>query len=174
MGIRFDALYASTARITMPRDHTKGSAMSSSHLCNPRARPSAKSSRPNVSAGCCAATTAPRPEREQRVHSDSSILAADNPRFGRLGARRHECYHWAAHGGAELDLLIVRWNRRLGFEAKLTEAPTLTKSMHIALQDLHLSQFYVVHAGAGSSPPADHAYALAAVRIAKECRPLPG
>ncbi len=31
-----------------------------------------------------------------------------------VGAQREECYFWATHGGAELDLLVVRGNRRLG------------------------------------------------------------
>jgi predicted AAA+ superfamily ATPase len=34
----------------------------------------------------------------------------------RLGARREECYFWATHGGAELDLLVVRGKKRWGFE----------------------------------------------------------
>ena len=35
----------------------------------------------------------------------------------RLGARPRECFFWATHGGAELDLLVVRGNVRRGFEA---------------------------------------------------------
>ena len=34
----------------------------------------------------------------------------------RLGARRGEAHFWATHAGAELDLLVVRGRRRLGFE----------------------------------------------------------
>ena len=34
----------------------------------------------------------------------------------RLGARPEEVFFWATHAGAELDLLIVRGRRRLGFE----------------------------------------------------------
>jgi uncharacterized protein len=54
----------------------------------------------------------------------------------RLGARPEECFFWATHGGAELDLLIVRGQRRLGFECKRTVALRLTRSMHTALADL--------------------------------------
>ena len=50
--------------------------------------------------------------------------------------------------GAELDLLVVRGNRRLGFEFKRTDAPRMTPSgMRSALSDLHLGVLYVVHAG---------------------------
>ena len=93
--------------------------------------------------------------------------------ISRLGARRHECYHWATHAGAELDLLVVRGNRRLGFEAKLTEVPTVTKSMHIAMGDLRLSHLHVIHAGAESFPLADHVSAVSAAHIVEELRPLP-
>ena len=61
---------------------------------------------------------------------------AVNEIMTRLGARPEECFFWATHGGAELDLLIVRGQRRLGFECKRTVAPRLTRSMHTALADL--------------------------------------
>ncbi|MFM7135167.1 MAG: ATP-binding protein [Planctomycetota bacterium] len=63
------------------------------------------------------------------------------------GARRSECYHWATHQGAELDLLLVRGARAVGFEIKCTEAPVLTKSMQIAMADLGLARLFVVHQG---------------------------
>jgi predicted AAA+ superfamily ATPase len=63
------------------------------------------------------------------------------------GAGRAECFHWATHQGAELDLLLVRGNRSIGFEVKCTEAPTLTKSMQIAVSDLGLERLYVIHQG---------------------------
>lgn len=54
---------------------------------------------------------------------------------------------WATHAGAELDLLVVRGNRRLGFEFKRTTAPAATRSMHVAIDDLRLQKLWVVHAG---------------------------
>lgn len=54
-------------------------------------------------------------------------------------ADRH-AYFWATHGGAELDLLLAKGGRRLGFEFKCSEAPVATKSMHIARQDLELDR----------------------------------
>ena len=64
-----------------------------------------------------------------------------------LGARPHECFFWGTHSGAELDLLVVRGRRQLGFEFKLGSAPELTTSMRTALQDLGLDRLWVVHPG---------------------------
>jgi predicted AAA+ superfamily ATPase len=64
-----------------------------------------------------------------------------------MGARAEDCYFWATHAGAELDLLIVRGRRRWGFEVKKTSAPGLTRSMHIAIEDLRLDRLDVIHAG---------------------------
>lgn len=91
----------------------------------------------------------------------------------RLGAQPHECHHWATHAGAELDLLVVRGNRRLGFETRLTEAPTVTKSMRIAIEDLGLSRLFVVHAGEKCFPLAENILAVPAARLTEELRPLP-
>jgi predicted AAA+ superfamily ATPase len=83
-----------------------------------------------------------------------------------LGARApfpRQCNSkWRTHQGAELDLLIVRGSQRLGFEFKRTSAPTVTKSMHIAVQDLHLDSLHVIHGGARSFPMADGIRAVAA------------
>jgi predicted AAA+ superfamily ATPase len=63
------------------------------------------------------------------------------------GARASECFHWATPQGAELDLLLVRGDRRIGIEVKCTEAPTVTPSMTIAMNDLQLERLWVVHQG---------------------------
>jgi predicted AAA+ superfamily ATPase len=77
-----------------------------------------------------------------------------------LGARPDECYFWATHGGAELDLLIVRGRRRYGFEIKRTTAPKVTPSMRHALHDLKLTRLEVIHAGEHSFPLAESARAV--------------
>lgn len=64
-------------------------------------------------------------------------------------AEPEETYFWASHQGAELDLMIVRGDRRWGFEFKYSDAPKLTPSMRQALSGLHLSRLYVVHPGSG-------------------------
>jgi predicted AAA+ superfamily ATPase len=65
----------------------------------------------------------------------------------RLGADADECYFWATHAGAELDLLIARGRQKLGFEFKRTDAPRVTPSMRSAVATLKLSSLKVVHAG---------------------------
>lgn len=69
-----------------------------------------------------------------------------------LGASPEECYFWATHTGAELDLLFVRGRRRIGFEIKRSPSPGLTPSMRIALADLSLSRLVVVHPGTRRYP----------------------
>lgn len=78
------------------------------------------------------------------------ILAAAGP---------HQAFFWATHAGAELDLLLLRGPRRLGFECKLTETPRTSKSMHAALADLRLDELTVVYPGADCFPLADRIYA---------------
>lgn len=58
-----------------------------------------------------------------------------------------DCYFWATHAGAELDLLVLRGGRRLGFEFKFSDAPALTKSMKIAKRDLALDHLWVIYPG---------------------------
>jgi predicted AAA+ superfamily ATPase len=69
-----------------------------------------------------------------------------------LDADWRDCHHWRLHTGAELDLLVTREARRLGFEIKRTDAPKITPSMRSALEVLHLDKLYVVHAGAAAWP----------------------
>lgn len=58
-----------------------------------------------------------------------------------------EAYFWATHQGAELDLLLIKDGRRLGVEIKRMDAPVLTPSMRIALDDLKLEQLVVFYPG---------------------------
>jgi uncharacterized protein len=58
-----------------------------------------------------------------------------------------QAYFWATHGGAELDLLLFRDGRRIGVECKRKDAPRLTPSMKIAMQDLKLDELRVIHPG---------------------------
>jgi len=59
-------------------------------------------------------------------------------------ATPEECYFWAIHAQAELDLLIIKDGKRLGFEIKYTDAPTITKSMHTAMKYLNLDSLTVI------------------------------
>ncbi len=64
-----------------------------------------------------------------------------------LGARPAECFHWATQGGAELDLLVVRGTRRLGFAFKRHSAPTRTRSMVESVARLGLDRLDVLYPG---------------------------
>ena len=90
----------------------------------------------------------------------------------RLNARTEECFFWATHAGAELDLLIVSGQRRLGFEVKRTTAPRLTRSMAAVLEDLDLERLDVVHAGERTFPLARKVRALAAGELLGQIEPL--
>jgi len=86
----------------------------------------------------------------------------------RLGADRSECFFWATHGGAELDMLVVRGRTRLGFEVKRTTAPALTLSMRHAMSDLKLDRLDVIHAGDHSFPMAKGVRAVAFQRLLED------
>ena len=58
-----------------------------------------------------------------------------------------DAYYWATHGGAELDLLIFASGKRFGFEFKYMDAPSLTRSIHVVLQDLRLDHLWIVYPG---------------------------
>lgn len=90
----------------------------------------------------------------------------------RLNARPEECFFWAAHTGAELDLLVVAGRRRLGFEVKRTSAPRLTPSMRTVMTDLGLDRLDVVHAGDATFPLAPNVRAVAARALLDEIEPL--
>lgn len=56
-------------------------------------------------------------------------------------------YFWATQSGAELDVLLMTGGARYGVEVKYGDAPGITKSMRIALDDLGLRQLFVVYPG---------------------------
>jgi predicted AAA+ superfamily ATPase len=62
-----------------------------------------------------------------------------------LGER--DAYYWSTLRGAELDLLLLRRGRRYGLEFKCTDAPSMTRSIHVALEDLELERLCVVYPG---------------------------
>ena len=93
--------------------------------------------------------------------SDDAILS--HPRVGAswegfaieqvLGALRPaHAWFWAAHGGGEVDLLILENGRRLGFEMKFSEAPEVSRSMYNIVDALRLDRLFVVCPGRESYP----------------------
>lgn len=90
----------------------------------------------------------------------------------RLGARSEECFFWATHAGAELDLLVIRGQRRLGFEVKRTTAPTATRSTRSAHDSLRLDRLDLIHAGEHTFPLAEGIRAVAFGRLFEDLEPL--
>ena len=72
-----------------------------------------------------------------------------------------EAYFWNTQGGAELDLLLFLNGRRLGFEFKYADAPSVTRSLNVARADLKLKHAFIVHPGTKSYPLNDWAEAVA-------------
>lgn len=64
-----------------------------------------------------------------------------------------QLFFWSTYRGAELDLFFIHQGRRYGVEFKFSEAPKITRSMHIALNDLDLEHLWVVY-------PGQHAYSV--------------
>src|SRR3990167_2206053 len=62
-------------------------------------------------------------------------------------AAPEECYFWGIHNQGELDLLIIKNGKRLGFEFKYSDAPKLTPSMQLAQDILKLDQLTVIYPG---------------------------
>lgn len=61
-------------------------------------------------------------------------------------------YYWATHQGAELDLLLFKNGMRVGVECKRKDAPSMTASMRIAVEDLKLDRLIVVYPGSQAYP----------------------
>jgi predicted AAA+ superfamily ATPase len=58
-----------------------------------------------------------------------------------------DVYFWATHQGAEIDLIFFKGGRMYGVEIKRADAPTMTPSMRIALEDLKLERIAVIYPG---------------------------
>jgi predicted AAA+ superfamily ATPase len=71
-----------------------------------------------------------------------------------------EAYFWATHNGAELDLLLIRSGRLYGIECKRADAPSITPSMRIALNDLKLEKLTVIYPGATPYKLTDKVHAV--------------
>lgn len=58
-----------------------------------------------------------------------------------------EVFFWATHQGAEIDLILRRGDALYGVECKRADAPRLTRSIRIALDDLKLKHVFVIYPG---------------------------
>lgn len=64
-----------------------------------------------------------------------------------LGKADHDIHFWKTHAGAELDLLWRHGGKKWGVEFKYADAPKKSKSMQEAIQDLELSNLWIVYPG---------------------------
>jgi len=78
-----------------------------------------------------------------------------------------EAYFWATHQGAEIDLLLRRGDKMLGVECKRSDAPGITPSIRIALDELKLSRIAVIHPGNKRFPLSDRIEAIPLLQVAK-------
>jgi uncharacterized protein len=58
-----------------------------------------------------------------------------------------DVYYWATHQGAEIDLVFMKSGKMYGIEVKRADAPTMSPSMRIALEDLKLERIAVIYPG---------------------------
>ncbi len=76
-----------------------------------------------------------------------------------------EAYFWAVHSGSELDLLMIRNGRRTGVEFKRADAPKMTRSITIAMDDLKLDELVIVYPGSRTYPLSDRVKVLPLTEI---------
>jgi hypothetical protein len=62
-------------------------------------------------------------------------------------AQAENCFFWSTYGKAEIDLLIHQKGGFSAYEFKYSDAPRMTQSMQMALQDLNLQKICVVYPG---------------------------
>ena len=67
-----------------------------------------------------------------------------------------EFYFWSTEKEAELDLLVIRGDKRFAFEFKYSESQKLTKSMRITLNDLKLDNITIITPGNRTYALSDH------------------
>ena len=79
-----------------------------------------------------------------------------------------DCFFWATHGHAELDLLIVQGTKRSAFEFKYTSTPRVTRSMHSALENLKLDRITIVHPGDSDYPLTENVRVAGLRTLARE------
>lgn len=92
------------------------------------------------------------------IHSHQSLL--ENPKLGaswegfaleqviRSNAYDPEnCFFWAIHEQAELDLLVFHKGQKIGYEFKYMDAPKLSKSMVQSVEMLELDRLIVIYPG---------------------------
>jgi predicted AAA+ superfamily ATPase len=85
-----------------------------------------------------------------------------------------EAYFWATHQGAEIDLVLKRGGELLGVECKRTDAPRMTKSIRVAIEDLKLDGVVVLYPGTKRYPLGDRVDAVPLLELCSEKPLFPG
>lgn len=78
-----------------------------------------------------------------------------------------EVFFWATHQGAEIDLILRRGDALYGVECKRADAPRLTPSIRIALDDLKLKHVFVIYPGIQRFPLASQVEAVPLQTLSK-------
>ncbi len=63
-----------------------------------------------------------------------------------------EAFFWATYNGAEIDLFFMYRGRRYAAEVKFNEAPKVTRSMRVALENLSLDHLWIIYPGQHTYP----------------------
>ena len=77
-----------------------------------------------------------------------------------LGAVEEDCFFYQTRAGGEVDLVVRHGPDLLGFEFKVSDRPSTTRSMHTAVEELGLRKLWVVHPGRGTFPLSERIQAL--------------
>lgn len=64
-----------------------------------------------------------------------------------IGKSDEEMYFWSTHTSAEIDLFWQEQGKNWAIEFKYSDAPNITKSMKIAMEDLNLSHLWIIYPG---------------------------
>jgi predicted AAA+ superfamily ATPase len=78
-----------------------------------------------------------------------------------------DCYFWRTHTGAELDLLVVKSGKKLGFEIKYSDVPKITRSMNSVIEELGLDKLFLIYQGKRKLQLQERIFALPANEIFK-------
>jgi len=78
-----------------------------------------------------------------------------------------DCYFWRTHTGAELDLLVVKSGKKLGFEIKYSDVPKITRSMNSVNEELGLDKLFLIYQGKRKLQLQERIFALPANEIIK-------
>jgi len=66
--------------------------------------------------------------------------------------REDEVFFWSVHAAAEIDMVFQKKGQLYGIEVKYAQAPSLTRSMRSALNELSLKHLWIVYPGKESYP----------------------